>query len=201
MIGPGPSAMSAASSSKCSTVPSRSVTATAMLVAPRSATRRCPDSASKRSWRGGRPPVLGPMPDSVTRPRSRSSATRCATTVRDRPVRCEISSRERACPRRTASRTAVSVGSASTARRASEMPLGSANVTRASYFCVSSPEVCRLQANGHAQRVAAITSLPNRSIASLSATLGSTIGSAMSTGVAAHYPSIRGPRMSVPMAW
>ena len=35
--------------------------------------RTCPASAQKASWRGGRPPVLGPTSPSITSPRSISS--------------------------------------------------------------------------------------------------------------------------------
>ena len=65
--------------------PSRLVTATSMLVAPRSATSTWPASARNASWRGGRPPVLGPRSPSMTSPRSTSSPTRCATIARPRP--------------------------------------------------------------------------------------------------------------------
>ena len=66
-----------------------------MLVAPRSATRTWPASARNVSWRGGRPPVLGPNLTSTTRPSSISSPTRWATTPRLRPVRATSSERER----------------------------------------------------------------------------------------------------------
>ena len=87
------------------------VTATSMLVAPRSATRTCPASARKVSWRGGRPPVLGPTSPSTTSPRSISSPTRWATIARPRPVRATSSERDRDRPRRTSSRTTTSASS------------------------------------------------------------------------------------------
>ena len=74
------------------------VTATSMLVAPRSATRTCPASARKVSWRGGRPPVLGPTSPSSTSPRSTSSPIRRATMARPRPVRATSSERRRRPP-------------------------------------------------------------------------------------------------------
>ena len=93
--------------------PSRVVTATSMLVAPRSATRTWPASARNASWRGGRPPVLGPTSPSTTRPRSISSPTRWATIARPSPVRVTSSDRDLERPRRTSSRTMTSASSAS----------------------------------------------------------------------------------------
>ena len=80
----GPASIRAGSSWWPRIRPSSVVTATSMLVAPRSATRTWPPSAWKVSWRGGRPPVLGPTSPSVTRPRSISSPTRWATMARPR---------------------------------------------------------------------------------------------------------------------
>ena len=63
----------------------RSVRATAMLVAPRSATRTWPLAARNARCRGGRPPVLGPSSPSVISPRSMSSWTRRATIGATQP--------------------------------------------------------------------------------------------------------------------
>jgi hypothetical protein len=96
--------------------PSSVVSATSMLVAPRSATRRWPADARNESWRGGRPPVLGPTSPSTTRPRSSSSPTRWATIARPRPVRATSSERDRDRPNRTSSRTTTSASSDSSGR-------------------------------------------------------------------------------------
>ena len=93
--------------------PSRVVSATSMLVAPRSATRTWPASARNASWRGGRPPVDGPTSPSTTRPRSMSSPTRWATIARPRPVRSTSSERDRDRPSRISSSTATSASRAS----------------------------------------------------------------------------------------
>ncbi len=104
----GPVAMSA-SSARCATIlPPRSLRATSMLVAPRSATRTCPASAQNRIWREGRPPVLGAVSDSVTRPRATSSSTRWATTARPYPVSRAITARVPTPWRRMILRTAAS---------------------------------------------------------------------------------------------
>ena len=92
--------MTSAGSSRWARIrPSRSVTATSMLVAPRSATRTWPASARKASRRGGRPPVLGPTSPSTTRPSSSSSPTRCAT-IAARQAGPAHELRARARPRR-----------------------------------------------------------------------------------------------------
>ena len=114
----GPSSMRAGSSWWPRIRPSRLVTATSMLVAPRSATRTCPASAQKASWRGGRPPVLGPTSPSVTSPRSMSSWTRRATIARPRPVRVTSSERERDRPSRISSRTMTRASRTSSGRGA-----------------------------------------------------------------------------------
>ncbi len=109
----GPAAMSDGSSRWPRMRPSRSVIATSMLVAPRSATRTCPASARKVIWRGGRPPVLGPISSSTTSPSSMSSATRWATMPRLRPVRATSSARDRDRAWRISSRIETSASSAS----------------------------------------------------------------------------------------
>ena len=95
----GPASIRAGSSWWARIRPSRVVTATSMLVAPRSATRTWPPSARNVSWRGGRPPVLGPTSPSVTSPRSISSPTRWATMARPSPVRSTSSERDRDRPK------------------------------------------------------------------------------------------------------
>ena len=67
----------------------------------------------RSSWRGGRPPVLGPTSPSATRPRSISSPTRWATIARPSPVRATSSERDRDRPSRISSRTVTRASSAS----------------------------------------------------------------------------------------
>ncbi len=109
----GPASILAGSSWWPRMRPSSVVTATSMLVAPRSATRTYPPSDWKVSWRGGRPPVLGPTSPSLTSPRSMSSPTRCATIARPRPVRATSSARELDRPRRISSSTVTRASIAS----------------------------------------------------------------------------------------
>ena len=125
-----------------------------MLVAPRSATRTWPASARKPSWRGGRPPVLGPTSPSVTRPRSSSSWTRRATIARPSPVRSTSSERDRERPSRISSRTVTrssrtSSGDAvagSAPARGCVVPCADATPTRRNVrpttFALDTREVC-----------------------------------------------------------
>ena len=73
-------------------------------------------TARNDSWRGGRPPVLGPRSPSMTSPRSSSSPTRWATIARPSPVRSTSSERDRDRPSRISSRTTTRASSASSGR-------------------------------------------------------------------------------------
>src|SRR4051794_4792357 len=103
--------MSPGSCTQASSRPVRSVTPTAMCVAPSGATRTRPASARTASSRGGRPPVERPSSLSTSRPRSSSSATRWVTAPRPSPDSRASSGRDRARPRRTRSSTVTSPSS------------------------------------------------------------------------------------------
>ena len=73
--------------------PARSAAAMWQWVAPRSAARTTPTSGFMVNTTGLRPPVDGPLPDSIIKPVFRISSTRRDTVERDRPARRARSAR------------------------------------------------------------------------------------------------------------
>ena len=134
----GPASIDAGSSWWPRIRPSSVVTATSMLVAPRSATRTWPASARNVSCRGGRPPVLRPdvalddepALDAARRPAGRRSP------ARDRSASTS-SERDRDRPSRISSRTTTSASSASSGSGAGQTSVAASSADHAAMIRAS----------------------------------------------------------------